>query len=96
MNKEMVLKFKNDNLVVNCRTLKEAKDFFETLKANGITRWYNGNKIDSANTYWGMIKEKTCYTYDLNIKGFCYGNYDFFVDKSRSKEYDVRRYSNID
>lgn len=50
---------KGKDIVVNCKTEEEAKEFLEILDGDGI-EWVTGNELITKNN-WGEYKEHTCY-----------------------------------
>jgi hypothetical protein len=75
-------KFKESRIVVNCRTLEDAKMFFKYLKSKDIT-WCNGMELSENNTYWLNYKELTCYEYApagyAGSGGIRYGDVPYFA-----------------
>lgn len=53
---------KGKDIVVNCKTEEEAKEFLEILDGDGI-EWVTGNELITKNN-WGEYKEHTCYRID--------------------------------
>lgn len=61
-NEERVIKFKSQQLAVNCKTKEQAKKFCKWCYENGLE--WKGNKVDKICWYYG---DKTCYTYNNRL-----------------------------
>lgn len=61
-------RFKTEDIVVNCKTPKEAIDFIKSAKDH-VMIWYDGNILDTKDTRWVAYKDKTCYSYAKVGKG---------------------------
>lgn len=78
---------KCNNVVVHCKTLKEATDFINVLKENN---WKD--KIKDASEYsryieyWNIYKENTCY----NLGNGCFADYYYY---KHYKEYTILEWS---
>lgn len=58
-------KFKTENIAVNCKTQKEANEFFNEMKILNIVSY---TSIEKDNYYWNDNKKNTCY--NVNSSGF--------------------------
>ena len=72
-------KFKKGKIVVNCKTMEEAKNFFKKAKKHGI-RWSDKSELSNNNTMWRIHESNNCYKCDctgINY-GLVYAEYDYY------------------
>ncbi len=82
MKKYNIKKLISSATVVNCKTKKQAKNFFKYLRKLGYT-WKDGDTLWIKNTY-NVNQEKTCYEltkYDTVIYDSleCFKEYDYKI-----------------
>ena len=69
-------KFRTENIAVNCKTQKEANEFFNEMKMLNMVSYTSKEKN---NYYWNNNKKNTCYR--VNSNGFWYfGSREDFED----------------